>query len=166
MPRYFTMPFGEAGMFEGDIYRGSSASAQTYGVQRLKDKDSGLEKHLHTLSGQWIQDGWRFARKMTDQDPLTGAPTAWEEWKPLHGPGEPGALNGPVDRAYIKLMVKEDFEAKSPAGANMKDPDGFLIWLNGSTVTQPATGQQARDPWTGELLWLDPPTNTIPQLEP
>ena len=159
MARYFTMPYGLGGVFEGGVYRGTPLDAATFGVERLRDRDTNAESHFHTLSGLWVGEGWRFGRRMTAQSELTGEPSTFEPWQPLHAQGEP-------EREWSKLLVKVDFEVKAAPGVPMKDPDGFLIWLNGGTEAQPASGEQARDPWTGELLWLDPPENTMPQLEP
>jgi hypothetical protein len=148
MGRLFTMPFSsDPGVFEGDTYKGNVNTATQFGVLRLDDKDTGEEYHLHSASGRFIQEGWRFGRRMEDQDETTGTPTVFGEWRPLHAQGEPS-------REYTKLLVKEDKEVQASPGNNMKDPDGFLIWYQGGTIAQPGTGEQKRGEWTGELVWL------------
>jgi len=37
----------------------------------------------------------------------------------------------------------------------MKTPEGILIWLAGTAVTTPGSGEQKRGAYTGELVWLE-----------
>lgn len=143
MGRLFTMPYSiEPGVWEGEIYKGNAATAAQFGVLRFNEVGSSVQRHYHQETGAFIEEGWRFGRKMLEQDPTTGAVTVWDKWVPLHGQGKP-------PKELEKLLVKVDFEVQAQPGNNAKDPDGFLLWVNGATVTQPGSGEPAINPWTG-----------------
>ena len=160
MPRYCTYPNGQAGTFELDVYKGTPGDATKFGVIRYKDRDSVDEVHFHPPSGTWVNESDRFHRRVLTQDAGTGDPDSWGPWLPA-GPQED--VTG-TDKE--KHLSKPDKEVATVSPDDLKDPDGMFVFVDGAKVPTPAVGEQARNAWTGELLWNDSPTNSVPTLVP
>ena len=108
--------------------------------------DPGEFMHYHPAGGVFIEEGWRMAQIVLHQ--TGGVADQWGPWLPQHAQGEPGGVGSGVSAQFAKVLAKTDQEVSVTPGQNMKDPDGGIIW---PLVAQPASGEPARDPWTGEL---------------
>lgn len=68
---------------------------------------------------------------------------------------QPGAVwrfyEGGLGGIREAFTLKDNARDPSPAGGNMKTPNGHTIRISGNAVTQPGSGQPARDQWTGAL---------------
>ena len=158
MPRYVSFPNGQAGTFELDVYTGNANDATQFGVVRYNDRDSADQAHFHPASGLWVTVGHRFTRRVLSQDAGTGDPDAWGPWLPS------GPQQDVTGTSLDKHLTKPDKEVATAPGADLKDPDGMFVFVDGAKVATPAVGEQARNAWTGELLWDDSPANTVPTL--
>lgn len=147
-----TFPDGQPGTYDVDAYKGSPADAATFGVQRLKDLETDEVLHFHTLTQTFISVGYRMSRKGGEQDEGTGNYVSFGEWMPLHAQNEDPA--DPGSRYVKKHIAKPDKEVQAAPGANMKTPYGVQLFEpDGSPIKQPASGEQARNKYTGALLF-------------
>ncbi|MCP5022277.1 MAG: hypothetical protein GY930_10925, partial [bacterium] len=148
---YITFPNHPSfpGVYKRGVYAGTPVSASTYGVVRkqLMDSPAIPKPHEHYHGAQLIEVGHRFVAKVLS----FGSPDdEVGDWIPLRAQSEFGP-------EFDALLTKErEITVQVPAGQNMRDPDGFLIL---PTVPQPASGEVARHPYTGEL---DPDGTLVP----
>lgn len=131
---------------EVDVFRARAGAAgnteaQTFGVQRYTTGDGGPP--LYLLGNQFIAPGTvlrRSVRQNTAGDGWESDGTPWT----VHAGGYPGLIGA----AQVRTTARESVAA----GANMKTPAGLLIVDSaGTPIPMPATGEPARDPWTGQL---------------
>lgn len=144
---YITFPDNGAfpGVYDRQVYKGTANSALELGVTRKKLIDSAEDPQPieSYKDNQLIQEGHRFVAQVipgaTSTDPDTFGP-----WIALRAQDQYG---GSFDG---RLVNKTDHIVQVDAGANMKDPDGFVL---NPQVAMPASGEQARHEWTGELMF-------------
>jgi hypothetical protein len=102
--------------------------------------------------GRKLEMGDRFKRsaEILGPDGVTVVRQAgdWVWWR---AQGDPSPLGETI-------KVNPDRDPSSEPGSPMKDKNGIPIFVRGvdgnrERPTQPLPGEQARDPWTGELLF-------------
>ncbi len=137
------------GIYEASPYRGTSESAAEFGIERsrLLDQDN---LRAHRLNGIDVRIGRQFVRRVhaynRETNTFEGQPASWQ------------LIPESVYRTGVICAVSRDLTA-SP-GDPMRDEIGGIIVVDddGDGVqdgrpNQPAVGEQARDPWTGALLF-------------
>lgn len=117
------------------------AEAAFFGILRYTTNDGGPP--IYKAGGREVAVGQLMRRGMRRNGVTT-------EWEP---DGTPWL---PFDGSYETLRNSEEARAQArqttAAGQNMKTPAGLLIVDGaGNTIPQPASGQPARDQWTGAL---------------
>ncbi len=153
---YITFPHNGAfpGIYDTAVYRGTSDSALNLGVvrKRLMDIPRGPIEHHHGT--ELIEPGHRMVRSVTP-GATSGDPDTFGPWIALRAIDQyEGVWDG-------RLVNSTEHLVSVVPGENMRDPDGFIIY---PYVAQPASGEQARHEWTGELLFEA--NGTTPILEP
>ena len=140
------------GVFELDVLRDTAVSAGNLGVIRFRNREDAADDRFLSPTGTWVEVGHRFLRAADGYD--GNDYTVFGDWKPWRPQGEPES-----DKQFY--LIRGDQEVQVDAGENMKDPDGGVILVDGSTVAQPAVGEQARDAWTGELVFEEDGTTPV-----
>lgn len=148
----------DGGRFEVVPYTGSTDDAQEFGVRRLRDVDApgSPAPMVHLMGTQEIRIGDLFKRRVKnwDADANSGAGD-WltrQAWQYL---GDGTALKALGGTPYNPTRVV----TRDP-GQLMVTPEGVPIFVdedgNGirdSRPVQPDIGEQARDPYTGRLVF-------------
>lgn len=137
------------GVYEADTYRGSSVSAEKFGVERSRLLDDN-NRLVHRYNGREIPIGQVFVRRHHQYD---GETNAFD--------GQPGSWQLIPDDVYRNgAIVATSREIERAAGEPMVDPLGTVIIVDddGNGVgegrpNRPDVGEQARDKWTGALLF-------------
>lgn len=118
-----------------------TTEAQSFGIQRYTTSDGGPP--LYLLGNQFIAPG-TLLRRAVRQNSAGGA---WESdgtpWTQVSG-----GYAGLQGAAQVRTTARDSVAA----GQAMRTPAGLLIVdATGATIPMPATGEPARDPWTGAL---------------
>lgn len=121
-------------------------------VEKLRDV-WGDDPDRYFFNGREVTIGDRFERhkEITDENGVVIRPAG--PWRLLRSQGEP-------ERGQRVRRVNMERSFTRDAGQPMIDPDGLAIWTTKPDGTrerpvQPAPGEQARDPWTGALLYTE-----------
>lgn len=145
MPTYITQITHEA-----DVFLGTLASIQALGGKQVRasERDEVGEAFSSPIDswvgpdGRIITAGAVYLREVRETAPgVLGTPGAWvyfgQVWE-----SKVQALNAVVLNRQVAAV----------AGNPMRNPLGLPIVLpDGTRPNQPAQGEPARDPWTGEL---------------
>lgn len=145
MPQYITPT-----TYEVEVFLGTFASAQAIGAkfrrtQERTEAGQAFSAPVDTWvgpDGRKIEPGAVYVREVIEIEPGVFAPP---------GPWVFATYSWTAEFAKYKAVAVNRF-AKAPAGNPMRTPLGTpLVMQDGTRPTQPATGEPARDPWTGVL---------------
>lgn len=128
------------GPHEARSFTGSAEDLAEFGISHVQDVGGGTETRRYLLGAMRVRRGDVFVRpvRMVSGESVEETGGAWTWF------GSSGALQGAVRWRPVAVVVTE-------AGQPMRTPTGHPIFVDGTRPNQPATGQPARDPWTGEL---------------
>ncbi len=145
------MPYIATITHEAEVFLGSLASIQSLGGKQLRqqERDEPAEAFSTAVDswvgpdGRTITPGAVYLRQVYETAPgVLGTPGPWTYF-------------GQVWEAKVRDLnaVALNRTVAATAGLPMRNPLGLPIVLpDGTRPLQPATGQPARDPWTGELI--------------
>lgn len=118
-----------------------TTEAQSFGIQRYTTADGGPP--LYLLGNQFIAPGTLLRRAVRQNAAGDGWESDGTPWTQVSG-----GYAGLQGAAQVRTTARESVAP----GANMKTPAGLLIVAEtGSPIPMPASGEPARDPWTGAL---------------
>lgn len=139
------------GVIEIEVYRGTPADADTFGVNRSRDlSDTDITHHSRRFLGD-TSIGDIFYRRVSN----------WDEDAQTYQTVGPWQYMGPRTVLKDAVTARPQIQAEAAPGTNLRLPVGLVCIydLNGDgdlqdagdgVIVRPASGEPDIDPWTGE----------------
>ena len=129
-----------SGVYEVQILGAGAASAVALNVKRYQGQDDSNLRLLY-FGGLQVSIGDAFVRPVIRSGAEEGEGQGAFTWF-----GPPSALEGSVKLSVARLPT-------NTAGGDLLSPAGTPVFRQGARVVVPASGEQAVNAWTGELLF-------------